>query len=318
MILEPRPDDDPRHAPVRLRRDLLGEGYDDDALAALVRHGRLARVRRGAYVDGDAWLRMDAAGRYEMRVRAVVANARVVVVVSHTSGLPMLDAPLWGLDLNDVHITRSDGRSGRAEAGVRQHRGAVGPADVVSARGVEIMRPTRLALEVTTIAPVEPALCVVNDLLHRGLTSETDLREGMESMRHWPHSLNTDVVLSMARSEIESVGESRTFFLCRRQGLPMPTPQYAIRDASGREIHRVDFAWPEHGVFLEFDGKAKYQKYLREGESVTDAVLREKKREELICRLTGWRCIRIDWNDLAHPARTAAAIRALLFASSAA
>ena len=46
----------------------------------------------------------------------------------------------------------------------------------------------------------------------------------------------------------------------------------------------MDFAWPEFGVFLEFDGKEKYTKYLKEGESVVDAVLREKKREELICR----------------------------------
>ena len=31
-------------------------------------------------------------------------------------------------------------------------------------------------------------------------------------------------------------------------------------------IHRVDLAWPEYGVFLEFDGRVKYEKYLREGE----------------------------------------------------
>jgi hypothetical protein len=77
----------------------------------------------------------------------------------------------------------------------------------------------------------------------------------------------------------------------------------------------VDYAWPELGVFLEFDGRIKYQELLKEGESVTDVVLREKKREELICRLTGWRCIRITWADLYQPERTAAAIRALLFPS---
>ena len=76
-------------------------------------------------------------------------------------------------------------------------------------------------------------------------------------------------------------------------------------------IHRVDLAWPSLGLFLEFDGKVKYQRYLREGESVTDAVLREKQREELICELTGWRCIRIVWADLYHPERTAARIRAM-------
>ena len=37
-----------------------------------------------------------------------------------------------------------------------------------------------------------------------------------------------------------------------------------------------------------------------------DVVLREKKREALICRLTGWRCHRIVWADLYHPVETCA------------
>lgn len=93
----------------------------------------------------------------------------------------------------------------------------------------------------------------------------------------------------------------------------MPEPQYEIKDANGRVVARVDFAWPELGVFLEFDGMVKYQKPLREGETASDVVVREKQRQDLICRLTGWRCIRIVWADLAHPERTAALIRSVLF-----
>jgi hypothetical protein len=40
-------------------------------------------------------------------------------------------------------------------------------------------------------------------------------------------------------------------------------------------------------------------------------VLREKRREELICELTGWRCIRIVWADLYAPVKTADRIRAM-------
>ncbi len=65
-------------------------------------------------------------------------------------------------------------------------------------------------------------------------------------------------------------------------------------------------------VWLEFDGREKYVKYLKEGESVVDAVLREKARESMIAELTGWRCIRITWADLQHPERTAARIIAFL------
>jgi hypothetical protein len=89
------------------------------------------------------------------------------------------------------------------------------------------------------------------------------------------------------------------------------TSVQGLRSGDGELVAIVDFAWPELGVFLEFDGKIKYQKLLRAGESPTDVVVREKRREELICRLTGWRCIRIVWADLYRPELTAAAIRAL-------
>ena len=40
--------------------------------------------------------------------------------------------------------------------------------------------------------------------------------------------------------------------------------------------------------------------------------MREKQREERICQLTGWVCIRITWADLERPERTAGRIRRIL------
>jgi len=182
-----------------------------------------------------------------------------------------------------------------------------------------VMGPTRLGLEVTTVTDVEHSLVAVNHLLHVGQTTLEALAERYRTMAQWPNTLITDLVLRLANPKIESVGESRTFYLCYIHRLPMPEPQYEITDASGRVVARVDFAWPELGVFLEFDGKVKYEKFLKEGERASDVVVREKRREELICRLTGWTCIRIIWADLGKPGQTAELIRqALSGASSAA
>jgi hypothetical protein len=38
-------------------------------------------------------------------------------------------------------------------------------------------------------------------------------------------------------------------------------------------------------------------------------VVREKAREDLVRRLTGWICVRITWADLNDPARIAAMVR---------
>jgi hypothetical protein len=127
-----------------------------------------------------------------------------------------------------------------------------------------------------------------------------------------PYTLKTDLVLRLADPRLESIGETRTFFMCYRGGVPAPVPQYEVRDAFGHLLARLDFAWPDLGVWLEFDGREKYVKFLREGESIVDAVLREKQRESMIAELTGWRCIRITWADLQRPEATVARIVALL------
>ena len=60
------------------------------------------------------------------------------------------------------------------------------------------------------------------------------------------------------------------------------------------------------------DGKLSTSTMRREGETLDEFLLREKRREELICALTGWVCIRITWEDLARPRILARRISELL------
>ena len=300
-----------------LRRELVAEGYDDRAIARMVQGKVLSKVRRGAYVDAATFAGLDEAGRYGMLTRAVLKQAKTAVVASHTSAVPEYHGSLWGLDLSTTHVTRRDGKAGRREAGVQQHCGEIREGDVVRRNGIWVMDATRAALEVTTVAGVEASLGFVNHLLHVGETTQAALDERCAQMGSWPHTLTTDLVLRLADPRIESLGETRTFYLCYRQGIPMPQPQVEICDEFGQVVARVDFAWPEHRVYLEFDGKIKYEKLLRPGESASDVVFREKRREDMIHELTGWRCIRITWADLMYPVASAARIREVLGLSAA-
>jgi hypothetical protein len=294
------------------RKEAAALGYHDHAIAMLVKAGDWVRVRRGAYVFGAEWAAMSERDRYAVLCRAAAQQARTDVVLSHLSSANEYGCPLWECDLTRVHLTRVDERAGRAEAGVVQHRGVIADGDVVTAAdGRPRMSATRTALELTTVLDVEHALVEVDFLLHEGLTTIEDLHRRYETMSRWPHTLATDLVLRLADGRSESVGETRTRFLCWTQHLPAPIPNFPIRNALGVEVARVDLAWPELGVFLEFDGRVKYESRRREGESVVDCVLREKQRESLICEITGWRCIRITWADLYRPADVAARTRAL-------
>ena len=131
---------------------------------------------------------------------------------------------------------------------------------MVALNGIEVTSATRTALDCATIMDTEHSLTVVNDLLYRKLTSMEELAEGQQFMSKWPGSLRHGLVLQLADGRCGgSVGEGRTLYLIFRQGLPMAEPQYPIEEPGGKVIAYVDFAWPEHGVFLEFDGRIKYQ-----------------------------------------------------------
>jgi hypothetical protein len=311
-----RASDDPRQTLVMLRRQLITEGWTDQAIAHMLKSGAWARPRRGAYVDARAWAATDEVGRHEITARAVVAQAKCELVLSHVTGAAVWDLSFWDLDPAAVHGTRSDGRCGRSEAGVVQHRGVLLDGDVVTRHGVAVVSATRLALELPTVTDLEHAVCFASELWHRGETTIELLHERYQGMTSWPRSLNTSLMLKLAEPRCESVGERRFLYLCWRQHLPAPETQCAIPGEHGNVVARLDFAWPEYGVYGEFDGKIKYSALLREGQSASDVVVAEKHREDLVRELTGWRCVRITWADLYQPELTALRIQKLLHRDS--
>jgi hypothetical protein len=302
--------DDPRRGPIHLRKELVERGMNDREIARAVAEGSLHRVRHGAYVEARTWSACDLVGQHALTVRAVWRQARTGIVVSHVSGVGEWDIAQWELPLDQVHITRDDQRAGRNEAGVHQHLGALREHDVVLRNGIRVTGAPRTCLDTLSLVDVEHGLVVVNDALHKKRVTKEDLAECAAFMEQWPGSLRHRVVLRLADGRIESVGETRFFYLCWDQGLPLPIPQYKIYDHSGQLVAIVDFAWPELGLFVEFDGKIKYKAPDRD-ETVVDVVLREKKREELVCRITDWRCLRVIWADLYQPAQTAALVKSM-------
>ena len=82
--------------------------------------------------------------------------------------------------------------------------------------------------------------------------------------------------------------------------------QLPVRHAGGTAY--ADFGWPEQRTIGEFDGKAKYERLLRPGQTSADAVYEEKLREDAV-RAEGWEVVRWRWADLRDFAPTAARLR---------
>ena len=297
---------------VFLRREALAQGFTDRHIAQLVKSGEWCRVRRGAYVAGDVWRSLGDADRARLLSRAALRAADPSTVLTHVSAALEWGAPVWGLSLELVHTSRPATASGRREAGIVHHRGLLPPEHITQVDGVRLTTPLRCAVELAAIASVEQALVSVNALMHAGLVEPQAFAALAHELRHWPGTLGINLVSRLADPRLESPGESRTAYFIWSHHLPKPVPQYEVHDEVGRFVARLDFAWPEHGVFLEFDGMSKYRQHRRPGETLEDYVLREKRREEIVCQITGWTCLRLRWADLDRPHELAARIRRVL------
>jgi hypothetical protein len=294
---------------VFLRRHAVEHGYTDRDLARAVRGGRLIRVRHGAYVDLDRWNASDEVIRHLMACRAVLMTHEVPAALSHVSGAALHGLRLWDVDLRRVHVTRLGVVSGRKHHDVAYH-------DAPNARPVQVdgaaaLSAAHCALGTAADVSVEAGIVVLDSAYHLGVVTEGEMRAAVADMNRWPGTARLQITLRLASPGSESVGESRARYLFWSQGLPRPQLQYEVRDG-GALLGFSDFAWPERGVFGEFDGRVKYQRFVRPGETPADVVVREKLREDRMRELTGWTFIRLTWADLARPRDTAARIRRAL------
>lgn len=298
---------------IRLRRELIAAGWTDRDIARAVASGLIERLRYGAYVDSALWSMLDSKrDRHRARARAVLRTAHPTSVLTHQSALAEHIDSLWRLCLDEVALTRTDGVAGRREAGIVHHSGSLHLPDITVRNGVPVSAPARTAIEVLSTNDTELGFCLLNALLHTRRTTLDEVRSVAARTEHWPNTIGVRIAIGLAHPKLSSIAESRTYHMFHRQSVPLPEPQVDVHDGLGKLLGRVDFLWPKHGVFLEFDGRIKYELFRRPGESLADYVLREKLREERICQETGWICIRITWSDLETPQATARRILAIL------
>lgn len=294
------------------RQRALAEGYLDRDLTRAVRGGVCLRIRRGAYAFVDEWVALNAVARHRVHCRAVLASIGEGVALSHASGVVWHGIDDWQLDLARVHVTRLDGDAGRIEGDVVHHQGIATDNDVVVVDGLPVLRADRCVLEAGSRVSNEVALCLFESGLRAGAYDLDALRARHEQLQLWPFMRHLQIPVRLTSDRAGSVGESRGNWLFWRHGLPAPVAQYAVNAPSGELIGVADWAWPDHGLLGEFDGQVKYGRLLRPGQDPGSAVFEEKRREDRMREVTGYRMLRLVWDDYAWPDQTAARVRQAL------
>jgi very-short-patch-repair endonuclease len=115
-------------------------------------------------------------------------------------------------------------------------------AGVVGPTTVDIAVATALRRELTTLLELEE---VFDRLASRGRAGTTQFRAVLDLHRATP-------------AQTESEAEHLILRLIANHGLPAPTPQYEIRRGDGSFVARVDFAYPELRIAIEYDSYAHH------------------------------------------------------------
>ena len=109
-------------------------------------------------------------------------------------------------------------------------------------------------------------------------------------------------VLALADPGAESPRESALRVLLVLAGLPRPTTQFEVRDDDRRFVARLDLAWPELKIGIEYDGAH----HRDPGQHSRDL------RRHNALRARGWIVIQIDARQFADPEQVVALVRQLL------
>lgn len=250
-----------------------------------LRHHRYVSVLRGVRVPGDAevdtWL----------RAKAALLVAGPLAVVSHHTA-----ARLWGAAVPDTpttHVMVATANERHRLEGTTFHvcttleRGH-------RVRGVAVTSPEQTFIDLARVLPLVDAVVVGDCLVRLGHVTVEGLREacrrtslkGAAAARH---------AAEYVRAGAESPMETRVRMLLVLAGLPEPLLQVEIRDDDGATIYRLDLAYPELRLALEYDGRQHAE---------DDAQWsRDLDRREYL-DAQGWRLIILRAADIyTHPAR---------------
>jgi hypothetical protein len=268
-----------------------------------------AAISRGLVTPGQlrtvAWRRLfrdvyvDARVPLTRRVRIQAAALRLPPdgVVTGRSA-----AYLWGAEFGrDDDPVEVITRSRLSAGGLRVRWGSVRPDEVTMRHGVRVPTIVHLTWELARTLPVLDAVPWIDRLAAIGSLSTTQLTA--HATAHLPEwrSRSALPTLSLCDARAESPPESIVRVRLAIGGIDAPVPQFEVWH-DGVFVARVDMAWPEIRLALEYDGQ---------WHAGPDQLARDRERLRRL-NAAGWYVYPITRNDLRNPDELVEKVRALI------
>ena len=179
-------------------------------------------------------------------------------------------------------------RGQRAPAGVLVHRARVAPGEITQVEGVRVTSPVRTAYDLARRGEFVERVVAVDALanVHR---FSPDLL--LHSATRYPRARGNDGIAGVLTHVDRRAGspmETRLRLLIVQGGLPRPEVQWVVQDERGRTAVRLDLAYPEHLIGIEYEG---------EDHTTPDRVLRDISRYTALVN-EGWRIYRYTKSEI--------------------
>lgn len=202
-------------------------------------------------------------------------------------GAPLLptDAPVWvSVPLNARM---------RPANRLRIQRTPLPPADIDRSFGFPVTTSVRTAFDLGRYLPRTDAL-VALDALCNCLVKPSELEAYATARWSWPRTRQLRSLLPMIEPRTESPMETRVRLLVVDGGLPAPDAQVEVRTEQGVFIGRVDLAYQEWKIAIEYEGDHHRERRQYQQDVARVNALREN----------GWLVLRFTADDvLRHPER---------------
>jgi very-short-patch-repair endonuclease len=279
------------------------------ALRGRVFRGTTA-VQRGLLspddLRGPHWRRLFPDVHADVRLEithTVLARTVARLLLPHAVVSGFSAAVLWGLDdlagpEDDVEVTVPPGTPRGAAPGVAVRRRVLPGSCVRPLAGVRATAPETTALELAARLPLDDGVVLLDRFVAARLTTLTTLRADAAELTGRGCRRAREAA-RLADGLAASPQETRLRLVLHRSALPRPVAQHRVREA-GRFVARLDFAWPEHRVALEYEGAWH-----------TTRVAEDRRRIEAL-QAAGWRVLFVTAADLHRPGPLLARIAAAL------
>jgi len=283
-----------------------------------VRRGVLVAVRPGALVDPAAVADLRPEEQHLLLVRATAPRIVPPVALSDRSaaiahGLPFVGPTPDRVEVRDPRRSRTETtarlrvRPGWRRAGTDRWSGTppFRPGDFA---GVAVEPLVDVLVEVASTEPLLTALPMIDAALRDRRILPEMLEDELRSAECKGRA-KAAVAIGMSSAASGSPAESVCRVRFRQFGLSQPVQQHRFVRPGHRDAI-VDFWFPDHGVVVEVDGRAKYEDAaMLAGRSTADAHWQEKQREDFVRSFAEVRrVVRATWADLMDAERLRAAL----------